>query len=267
VKPNPQLVTIETPEHVELQFVLAGIGARFLAYAMDRLIQACLIVGLVFTVVIVVISLERVIPVVETLTGLSKSLGQWLLAAGILLYGLISLGYFMLFEYLWNGATPGKRALYVRVIRADGRPLSFLDAAVRNILRFLDILGDVYPLGLAVMFVDSRHRRLGDLAAGTLVVVEKPVGKPTLREPVVEPQAADPDVRWVALQMLPEDHLLVSRYLSRREGLDVRHRDTLAQSICHRLYQRADKTLSPTSDPETVLEAAEMLYREKTRIL
>jgi uncharacterized RDD family membrane protein YckC len=267
VKQNAQSVTIETPEHVELQFLLAGIGARFLAYAMDRFIQACLIVSLAFSVLLIIIALERVVPVVEALTGVAKSLGQWLIAAGILVYGLISLGYFILFEYLWNGATPGKRSLYIRVIRGDGRRLSFLDAAVRNILRFVDILGDVYPLGLAVMFADSRHRRLGDLAAGTLVVMENPIGKPALQELPLEAVEADPEVRWVTAQMAPEDRLLVVRFLSRREGLDQMRRDALAQGICDRLYRKAQKTLSPISHPETVLESIETLYRAKTRIL
>jgi uncharacterized RDD family membrane protein YckC len=267
VKQNPQTVTIETPEHIELQFLLAGIGSRFLAYFVDRCIQPCLILGLILSILLMVFALGRVAPVVESLQGMAKFLGRWLIALGILAYGLISIGYFILFEYLWNGATPGKRSQHIRVIRADGRPLSFFDAAVRNILRFLDILGDVYPVGLVVMLVDQRHRRFGDLTAGTLVVVERPAETPPVRDQPSIDQGAAPELRWIAAHMQQEDYQLVAKFLSRRDGLEVPHRQALAWGICDRLHLGAGKTPAPVPSPEDVLEAVETLYREKTRIL
>jgi uncharacterized RDD family membrane protein YckC len=260
-------VTIETPEHIELQFLPAGIGTRFLAYLVDRFIQAILIAGLLLMIVLWLVALERLVPVIDPVIRMGKSLGQWTIAAAILVYGCISMGYFILFEYLWNGATPGKRSQYIRVIRADGRPLSLFDSAVRNILRFVDILGDIYPLGLVVMFLDPRHRRLGDLTAGTFVVVDNRVEKPTVQELSADIRGLDPDVRWVVTQMTPKDYLLVTKFLERREGMDVLHREAVAKTIGDRLFARAGRTADPKSDPETILEDAEMLYREKTRIL
>jgi uncharacterized RDD family membrane protein YckC len=190
VNRNFQTVTIETPEHFELQFQLAGIGVRFLAYLVDRLIQFSTILGLIFVVTMLFSMAGLISQVTDFFIFLERLLGQWIIALAILLYGIISIGYFILFEYLWSGATPGKKFQEIRVIRNDGRPLTFLDAAIRNILRFVDLLGDFYPLGLLVMFLDSKSRRLGDMAAGTLVVMEKTVTEPFVpRKPKTITQA------------------------------------------------------------------------------
>ncbi len=267
MKQNRETVTIETPEHVELQFLLAGIGTRFLAYLVDRTIQIGLIAWLLLAVLVVLTSIGSVDALTEILARLRGTVGQWLIALAILVYGIITIGYFILFEFLWSGSTPGKRSQHIRVIRNDGRPVSFVDAALRNILRFVDIVGSVYPVGLAFMFVDSRNRRLGDLATGTLVVMEKRGIEPPAPRIASEPREFDPEFRRIVARMTPEDYYLVTKFLSRREGLDADSRHALVTAICDRISRRTHAQVDPTSDREAFLAELDTAYRDRVRIL
>jgi uncharacterized RDD family membrane protein YckC len=172
---NEETLVIETPERVPLHFALASIGNRFLACAVDHGLQlfAMLLVGLVFLWM-------------GYWTQLGSSVTQmpeWLLAALIILMFLLWTGYFAVFEWLWNGQTPGKRMLKLRVIREDGRPITVWDAAARNLLRVLDMMPWVgipfYSVGLISVFASSRDQRIGDFVAGTVVVREREAQAPT----------------------------------------------------------------------------------------
>lgn len=267
VKQNSQTVTIETPEHVELQFLLAGIGTRFLAYLVDRTIQLGLIAWMIVAGLVVLGFFGAVEPFSVLLTRMRGALGQWLIALAILAYGVTTIGYFILFEYIWSGRTPGKRSQQIRVIRNDGRPVSFFDSAVRNILRFVDIVASVYPIGLVFMFLDSRQRRLGDMAGGTLVVVERRRADPSI--PVASSAAGelDPELDPIVAHMTPQDYYLVVKFHARREGLDPEPRKDVAKAIGARIYGRTGRTLPPIGELEAVLERLEMAYRNKVRIL
>lgn len=267
MKKNVQTVTIETPEHFELEFKLAGIGTRFLAFLVDRLIQFGFILLLVTIVLLLLTLMWQVDLPTEILKGLEGSLALWIIGAGILLYGVIVVGYFILFEYFWSGSTPGKRWQDIRVIRKDGRPITFLDSAVRNIIRFFDILFEIYPIGLVVMFIDFKNRRLGDLAAGTLVILDKEVKRPKAGQQGEDIDDYDPDIRLIVSNMTPVDYRLLSRYLSRREGLDPDHRVDLAREIHDRLTQGAGRPVEVTGNLETWLDKVAAVYRKRTRIL
>jgi uncharacterized RDD family membrane protein YckC len=103
--------------------------------------------------------------------GLGTALmSQWLFA--------IYWGYFLLFEWLWNGQTLGKRALGIRVIQWKGTSLTFSHSAVRNIVRFVDALPLFYAIGFVVSACNRMNRRLGDFAADTLVVHIEQRAKP-----------------------------------------------------------------------------------------
>lgn len=262
-----QTIVIETPEHYELQFRLAGIGTRFVAYLIDKTVQVLLLVGLAILVLAAFFVLGRIFPQVNVPEELRRLLGRWLLAVAVLLYGVLSGGYFILFEYLWNGSTPGKKVQHIRVIRKDGRPITFVDAAIRNILRFVDILAEVYPIGLVVMFLDSRNRRLGDLTAGTLVVADEAVRAPSLPVQGAEHSGDALEVRYAVTSMTPQDYRIVVQFLARRNGLEREHRQELAREICANLLSKAETVLPVGNDPEDVLEQIARLYRERTRIL
>jgi uncharacterized RDD family membrane protein YckC len=144
-----------TTEKVPFRYRVAGLGSRFLAWLIDAAAAALLVVaGAVFGSVL---DLAR--------GGVGTALVLlWVFA--------VNWCYFLLFEWLWHGQTPGKRLLGVRVIGMDGTAVSFYQSAVRNIVRFVDapLVPGFYTLGFAVALCNRESRRLGDLAAGTLVV-------------------------------------------------------------------------------------------------
>ena len=186
MKENPQPVTTETPEHVEPQFHLAGIGTRFIAYLIDKLIQMGIVLGLTIIALLLLILTDKLTSAYGAFRPNQGFTGLVADRSGNLGYEIVTKGYFILFEYLWKGSTPGKRSQEIQVIRKDGRPISFVAAVIRNILRAVDILAEIYPLGLVVMFIDSRNRRLGDLAAGTLVVRERELKPSVICTPLEE---------------------------------------------------------------------------------
>src|SRR5712671_5083426 len=128
---SDDILVIETPERVPLHFALASIGNRFIACAIDHTIQ---IVAL-----IVLVILFAVISDVADLGNQFLSMPKWIRALLVIVVFVVWDGYFVLFEWLWRGQTPGKRWLKLRVIREDGRPISFLEAMVRNLVRLADI--------------------------------------------------------------------------------------------------------------------------------
>jgi hypothetical protein len=141
------------------------------------------------------------------------------------------------------------------------------DSLVRNILRSVDLLFEVYPIGLAVMFLDSRSRRLGDLAAGTLVIMDRPVKKPVTQPIASRDGNWGADLRDMVAAMTPDDYYIVSSFLSRRDSLDQDHRVELAKEICVRLLGKAGTATRQRSNAEALLQAAAGLYRERTRVL
>jgi len=152
---------IETPENVTFGYEVADIGIRFIALLLDTIIQAAAL-----AVVTLVILLLAGLVAVRDMTGP-------VLAVWVLLVFIVFWGYFILFELLWNGQTPGKRATRIRVVRTDGNPAGPFEIVVRELVRIVDFLPSGYALGVVVMFLNRRARRLGDFAAGTLVVKER----------------------------------------------------------------------------------------------
>jgi hypothetical protein len=131
----------------------------------------------------------------------------------------------------------------------------------------VDILADVYPIGLVVMFIDPQNRRLGDLTAGTLVILNRELRQPSVPEPVEDPRVWETAIRQAMHEMTSEDYHLITRYLSRRQGLEPEHREELAKDICYRLFKDSARSRESLSDLERALEDLANLYRERTRIL
>ena len=176
-----ETLIIETPERVPLHFALASIGNRFLAVAIDHFIQY---------LAIVLISLA-----VLSFAGMTGSLfggeffqemPKWTIAILIIVVFALFAGYFVFFEWLWNGQTPGKRLMKLRVIREDGRPIMLWEALARNLLRIFDAVPGfvlpIYSIGLITIFMNSRDQRIGDMFAGTVVVRERTDEAPTFAE-------------------------------------------------------------------------------------
>ncbi|HEX8773346.1 MAG TPA: RDD family protein [Pyrinomonadaceae bacterium] len=172
-----EILVIETPERVPLHFALASIGNRFLACAIDHALQIGVIILLVLAFTI--------LSDYTSLVTAFKEAPKWVEALLVILLFLIFSSYFVFFEWLWNGQTPGKRWLKLRVIREDGRPITFWEAAVRNILRIFDMqlmmpvpIVGFYSVGLIAVFISSKDQRLGDMLAGTVVVREREAEAP-----------------------------------------------------------------------------------------
>ena len=165
-------VYISTPDHVALEFELAGPGSRFSAYLLDVMFSVLIMIAVVLIALLSgAASLRTLVPLMR---GESSWIASWGLALLILLLFLIHWGYYVFFEGLWHGATPGKKSLGIRVIRQDGLPIGFREAALRNLLRVADMLPPpCYILGGLVAHFDRHGRRLGDMVAGTYVVMEK----------------------------------------------------------------------------------------------
>jgi uncharacterized RDD family membrane protein YckC len=163
-------LTISTPEQVAFHYEVAGIGTRFVASLVDHLI-----IGTMLT--LIWCAFLMMVPAVGVGLGIYSSDGATaaiylILALLVLITFLVLWGYFIFFEMAWAGQTPGKRLVRLRVIRRDGQPVRTGEIIVRNLVRLVDLLPGFYAIGLISMFIDKQARRLGDFAAGTLVVKE-----------------------------------------------------------------------------------------------
>jgi uncharacterized RDD family membrane protein YckC len=175
-----EILVIETPERVPLHFALASIGNRFLACATDHALQ--------FSLILLVSLAFYFLMDYASLGGLFKDAPKWVYAVLVILTFLIFTSYFIFFEWLWNGQTPGKRWLKLRVIREDGRPITFWEAMVRNLLRIFDMMPwPFYSIGLICVFINSNDQRVGDMVAGTVVVREREAEAPSFNQVFASP--------------------------------------------------------------------------------
>jgi len=242
------ILIIETPERVPLHFALASIGNRFLACAIDHAFQVLAIILMViaFTVIANYSSLG------EELSNAPK----WVKAVLIVIVFLIVSSYFAFFEWIWNGQTPGKRLLKLRVIREDGRPITFWEAAVRNLLRTFDMMpAPFYSIGLISVFISLSDQRVGDMVAGTVVVREREAEAPAFAQVFASP-VSDPALRrsfkpvefTASLTSLTESEIeVVETFLRRRWDLADMARQWMAWRVSLPLLYK----LRPTYDLST----------------
>lgn len=210
---------VVTPEAVAIGLDVAGLGSRMIALLLDTLIQAAAALVLGFAAVF---------------AGLDQTAVQVVL--GILLFVLVW-GYFPLWETLWAGRTPGKRAQHLRVVRTDGQPAGVAPILVRNLIRIVDFLPVNYAIGAVTMLVSRRSQRLGDLAAGTIVVRDRPAPQPAQLR--LTSPAASVDTAGLSQR----DYVLVRDFLQRRGTLAPEARAALAAKIAGALRRRVPGAL------------------------
>ncbi|MGH9409887.1 MAG: RDD family protein [Vicinamibacterales bacterium] len=235
-------LSIDTPEQVALEFPLAGIGSRFLAVAVDTMVQVAAIWVAILAAAIV-----------GGFTGAAAASGKWLLGGLILFWFLLNTGYFAVFEALWNGQTPGKRLVGLRVIDTSGGPITVYAAILRNLLRVADELPGIYAIGILSILVTARQQRLGDLAAGTVVVHERVEWLTDL------PRSKAPAVPLGARKLSAADVTLVEAFLHRRRSLDPVVRLETARQIARRMA--ASLQVEVGGDEERFLEQLAAEYR------
>jgi uncharacterized RDD family membrane protein YckC len=211
-------VRISTPEGVDVELTLAGIGSRFIAALMDFAIQGAVLLG------------------AGLLLGVVGGDGSGAAVAVFsIVFFLVFFGYDVLFEVRSRGRTPGKRWTGLRVVRTGGSPITFVPSCVRNVMRVVDILPAAYAIGMLSIFVTARNQRLGDLAAGTLIVRERPGGFKTADAPWSTPVRAE---AWDVSAVSASDIGTVRQFLGRRNDLAAGPRAELASELERRLRPR-----------------------------
>jgi len=183
--------------------------------------------------------------------GISPNADGYAAAVWVVLVFLLFVGYDISFEVLASGRTPGKRMNGIRVVRESGAPVTFASSAVRNVLRIIDLLPGTYLVGIASILVSSRNQRLGDHAAGTLVVRDRKALPP---EPIV--RSYRPPVEAPAWDTSAIDALeltAVRSFLARRESLTPDSRAQLAAELATRLRPKVGGSVGGET-PELFLE-------------
>jgi uncharacterized RDD family membrane protein YckC len=247
----PDKLTIDTPEQIALEFTLAGAGSRFLALALDTLIQAGVFAG--------VLVLALGLMVVTAIA--SRELLPWVQAAFVLFTFVLYYAYFAVFEALWSGQTPGKRTVGLRVISTSGRPITVFDAIIRNLLRIVDQIPLIYGVGIISVFVTDRNQRLGDLAAGTVVVHDRSIrGEHVGRAP------AWTGGRIGAVRLTPDEIQTIETFLKRREDLPDDMRERSARQLARHVRERLSLEPGLHGSDEALLEAAVAEYRSSGRL-
>ncbi len=243
-----EFLQIGTPENVVFDYEVAGIGSRFLAALVDT------------TLILLVDSLIAIVATIAFQIAARsfsafEDAGGWVIAVVSLTVFVVMGGYYMVFEALWNGQSPGKRLVNLRVIRADGTPITLTESLIRNFMRLIDFFPFGYGLAFITMFIDKQSRRLGDIAAGTLVVFDRP--EATLeslrpRQPVAvslaptsqsvpEDAASSPPIP--VERLTDRDAAMIEAYLLRRRDLSGRIR--LAAQIAESIHNRMGLPYSP----------------------
>jgi uncharacterized RDD family membrane protein YckC len=232
-------ITVWAPEGLALEYTLAGLGSRFLADLVDvvlRLIVLAAVIGL--------------------LTALGASRAVLLIA--LLIGGFLALfGYDIAFEVWGAGRTPGKRWNGLRVLMADGQPVAFGPSAVRNLMRIVDIWATAMLAGSISIIVTKHNQRLGDLAAGTIVVRERRGSSGRTSSAMGAPATAQGDAVPAGLDVTaitPAELSTIREFLARRERLTKEARARVAATLAASLSGKVGGITPGQLPPERLLE-------------
>lgn len=243
-------VTVRTPEAIAFYYELAGLGSRFLALLIDTVIQT-VIFGVIF--IAGVVGAARALALATALHISPKDVGSTVLAITITLVFIIYYGYFVFFEKLWNGQTPGKKLLGIRVVRDGGYPVQLMDSIIRNLVRVLEFTLGFYFLSALSMLVSSENKRLGDYAAGTIVVRDRGM---EVRDPKswMRPEPASSAVSNGAFASLSADELaLVDRYVARKTQLNPKAAQETARKIALAIRPKLGPEFAGLTDDELLM--------------
>lgn len=270
-------VSVLSAENVFFEIETAGLAARFGATLIDVTLQilAAGLFGIAFNLF-------------DSYVAPMQTWSLWMVylatAVLILLLFLIFYAYYFFFEWLWDGQTPGKRLCKLRVMQADGMPVTYWNALVRNVLRIADFLPMFYGAGAIVALLNENNRRIGDLVAGTVVARERgDLG----RQKVLDIRAAveiflnssaatseppisniehttsnldivkaevDAETAVLLARLDAQDYELLRDFSARRDKLPEAARIRLAKSLAFRIAAKL-QTPAPTEDAaETFLE-------------
>lgn len=250
-------IKFTTPESVELEFTLAGIGSRAWALIIDYPI---LFLSLGVFILIWALISNLLIDVGLDIFGSSFVL--WTTAIAFLIFFFVYTGYFVFFETIWQGQTPGKRIAKIRVIRDDGRPVSLPQASLRALLRPID---ETLFIGAFLIMLNNNEKRLGDLVAGTIVIQAHPANKSTNLTISEEAKSFYISLQKVSdlSQMLPDDFAIIREYLQRRNGMSKKAKSALSIKLAEQVKSIIDLKILPADiSSDVLLEAVYLAYQE-----
>ncbi len=220
----------DSPEHVRFEYRVAGPARRGMAYIIDMLLKAVVLV---------------VLGGLLMLGGLRwDEMTGWTMGVLVLAAFALEWGYYVLFETITSGRTPGKKAMRLRVVKEGGYPINFVDALLRNLLRAADFLPSLYALGSVVMVFDPRFRRLGDLVAGTMVVVQQRAHMGNAVQLRPAPTPAELATMPTAALLQAEEREVLELFVRRLDRLGSARADELAELVLPRFMDRLPATAS-----------------------
>jgi uncharacterized RDD family membrane protein YckC len=267
---NDQL-SIDTPELVEIEMPLAGIGSRFIALLVDTLIWVVGYLSLAWV-------FSMMLPGID---AFSKKSAQWAIAFYTLTTFLLYWGYFTLFEAFWNGRTPGKRVARIRVIQRSGRAIGLFESMARNLVRVVDQIPFIYAVGVIAMFATKQHQRLGDLAAGTLVVRDREPenalwgdqGSRTFTAQLFSPSVPIPEPHTAVTlsgvgiaKLTTADLEVLEGFFARRLDMGLETRQALAGRIAAAIQAKSGLETPAGASVETFLEATARQLRDTAKM-
>jgi len=254
VYPNDAL-TIQTPEQITMELAPAGIGSRFLALALDTVLQ-----GMLYFVIFLLAAF--LLPGIAK-SGTTEISGTWAGAILILFIFCIYWGYFAAFEILWHGQTPGKRAAGIRVVKDTGRPITAIEGIGRNLMRAIDGLF-FYLVGIICVVLSKQNKRLGDYVAGTIVIHDKKTAdvRPDWSFAVSAPETIQPELSRLAEQ----DLVAIETFLHRRIDLEPMVRLNTAIQLSTMVQHKAGVPKPAQQSDEEFLETTARQMRNQARL-
>lgn len=247
---------ISTPENVDLHLELAGVGNRLWAAFVDTMILYLIDLVIVIATAAACFGLETL----KTGSGETAIITSLIVSGVILLIGLVTIGYFIYFEGTWQGQTPGKKLVRIRVVETNGQPVGWSSVFIRNLLRIVDML---CLIGALFILFNKNERRIGDLAANTLVIREQQtdLSGRNLKINCTPPSASFMD----SGRMSPDDYHLLTTFLKRRHTLSPAARTHLAKETGDFFRMKLNPEFQGESNEE-LLEKIYLAYTAQSKI-
>ncbi len=264
---NPQnhlrRVILQTPESIELDLALGGIGSRALAWAIDQLL---LWVGIfLFWYFGSILYLTILLPTLNNASAAFNQgeLDQWVEAIATFLTFALSNCYFIAFETLWRGQTPGKRIAKIRVVRDTGQPVGIKESSIRSLLSSVDVF--VFFVGVILITVTKSEKRLGDLVAGTLVVqdqqqIAQAKQHPFDLSPHTSQLAETLMVNTNIKTLTPDQFLTLRDFLGYRHQLAAKMRSQITSKLANQIRHLLGQNNQPLASSLDDLELVEATY-------
>ncbi|PKM79809.1 MAG: hypothetical protein CVU89_16450 [Firmicutes bacterium HGW-Firmicutes-14] len=248
-----QDLSLYSSEKIYYSYKLAGLGSRFIGFFLDTLI----LIG------IYAVLAGFGAAVFGILGDVSQTVTFITIAVLIIFYLLVSFGYFIFFETIWNGQTPGKKAAGLRVVRKTGEAVTFSSILVRNLMRIVDALPAGNFVGIAAISFSRNHQRVGDMVADTVVIRDDQTGQPILFEAGdTDPELAE-KIRPRLFMVDEKDFSLIREFFTRMPYMKPYHAAGVAEKIAGGLASKLEFQPGEIKSPIVFLKTVGALFREK----